>query len=595
VANAQTAAAADADSTVTTKPVRFGADILYRVADAEAALETALNPWGYGVGAAASATGGAPAGSPAHGGAELGSPHATAPVPPSPRRPIDRRVHAIAEESEEEEEVEEGDGLGGDASGGQDTGTGQRAGGDASAAAAESVAALPPAPPLPALELEMHFTAENRSSLEAAVTLVREVSGDVALVARGLAALQRLDAADALRRAVAALTAQRPITHRSATAGAEAAVAAAAAAGVGPVLLRQAGVAIDTAVAECELAGAAFVCRSIPVASHAYDADIRRLAAAVETAHALARQQAEASAALTGAATTQGDVAAPLVEPAAPGTDEGAAAASDSKGEPEDSAAATAAAAEAGVGAPASSASLQRPAAAVETAAAAEAPPPLAPGAVVPQQPVDEVALAAASALLSRLSSEVRVVDAVAAADAALARARAAALAHREEDASLLPVPELPPPPPEAVPAAAAAGGRPGSSAVKGQAKPAAKPSAAPAGRGGKPAPEPVPEGPPPVEPTAMTDTAGVPLPDTPQLLALRSVSGAVDALKATIAACEAAGADAACVAMAGAAAARLWADYLAGLAEERVRVDVCRAERAKLERKNRKKAPAKK
>lgn len=87
----------------------------------------------------------------------------------------------------------------------------------------------------------------------------------------------------------------------------------------------------------------------------------------------------------------------------------------------------------------------------------------------------------------------------------------------------------------------------------------------------------------------------GVPLPETAQLEAITQLQHAVAELAAILGSARTSGADAACIAVAEATHKTAAAEAAASLSAEKDRVLLARVERAKLEKKGKKKAPAKK
>jgi hypothetical protein len=82
------------------------------------------------------------------------------------------------------------------------------------------------------------------------------------------------------------------------------------------------------------------------------------------------------------------------------------------------------------------------------------------------------------------------------------------------------------------------------------------------------------------------TTAGAVPLPDSPQLLALFDLSAACAALAATLAACAAAGADAAAVAAAQAGLSDAQGALATGVADEIARVTAARVDKEKAAKK---------
>jgi hypothetical protein len=574
-----------------TRPVRFGADISYRVTDAEGALETALAPYQEEVRRAYEAVG-------------LKAPGTGAAAAPTPAPTAAAPAPAAAEGAPEA--ADEGD------------------------AAAAPAAPRPPSPAPPSLEveLELYLSQDAINALEAAITHARDLRGDVQLVARGMQTLRRLRAASGLRAAVVAAEKRRPVDGPGAADALADAIDAAKAAGVGPTLVAQAKLSLRVLYAEAAVVGASSVCGSIPVGTHAYDADIGRLGAAVAEAEAASAEALrvegggdvleDPSAAISAHAGGSGDGVAAGSRPGSgatksgeggdgaggqgadgeaaaaavgePGAEGGAASSADPA--PDGGAAASGDPADAGDGAGGDGADPDGgEASSAEggdggdnggSAAPAASRPPSAPKVQrkpkldlpIPAEnaihltPVAGAVLSDATALLSRLRGEVGITDSVNAATAAEAAVTAAAEAHKEEDPTLLPTPELPPGPVDA----------------NGVPIPPAAPAPAPVGPDGEPLP------PPPPDPAFPCDTKGVPLPDTPQLLALKALRDRSADLEAVIATSTAAGADPACVAKATASLGALRAGLLASLTAEATRVEFYRAERAKLEKKNKKK-----
>lgn len=376
---------------------------------------------------------------------------------------------------------------------------------------------IPTHPPVP--ELDLYFSAVHAHAVESGLTAVREVGGNPHTQAKALGVMRRLEAAGGLREACKRLAAARPLPHLRDTAyvSAQSALehARVAGGGVGPTLLSQATLALQVAAAEVELHGAVVVASGISIGTHLYDAILLRLSEAVSGARA---------------ACTAANL---MAHPPDKGIEHFS----------------------------------LRAVLGVPT------------GNDILAAPIKEEAISEASTLLSRLQCEVQVTDSVVHARAQGEAARVALEQYREHDPTELPVPELPPVAPEAADAAAAAAAaRPPSTSGKRPAS--AKKEPAPA--------EAAPPAPP--SPDFPLDQAGVPLPDTPQLLALKSLRDSCKELDGIITASRTAGADAACTDAAVAALTELRAALDAGLLDEAERVTRLRAEKAKAAKKGKKK-----
>lgn len=622
------------------KPVRFGADVSYRVADAEAGVETCLNPMidqltasgahqGIDVTAVLAASGSGKQAGGASGTAAidlitgLHSPSSSSSSSSSGFRPLDiqRGVSGSIEEEDGAASPDERQ-----AGAAATSSSSKRAGSaedPAVRAAREQLASSIWQP-------ELYLTPGHIASLESAVGHARDLHADVQVVARGMTVLRRLQAAAALRDAVAVMQKKRPLADAAAgAAGVEAAIASATAAGVGPTLVAQARLDLRVAYAEASLQGSIALCSSIPVGTHFYDADIQRLSLAVGEAEgasaAASRVEAGTGAAededLTAeqaAASAEGmrrreesqrlqqqqeraqakaEAARIAAETAAAeGVAEGDGVA---EGKEEDvSAPAAAAPPVSADGDSAADASEPAAATATEEPAVDQAPSKPATRLLLPALPANTIRLSPVAAaildqgraLLSRLQCEVGVTDAVAAAEARSSEVAAAAEVHKEEDPTLLPTPEKPVDP-AAEAAAAAAAARPPS----GKGKPAAAAARPASGKGKAAAPADAEAPPPaPLDPSFPCDSAGTPMPDSPQLIAIKALRDQCAALEATIVTSKTAGADAACIASAEASLARLRQAMVDQLTSERTRVEFYRAERAKLDKKNKKKGKKK-
>lgn len=614
------------------KPVRMGAEVVYRVADAEAALETALNPFGVEASTAAAAPAAGVSGfsSPLRGslrgvvgvdstpgrspgssspplargsplfksasGGELDSPDAL------PRPRLERGISAAIAEVDEEEE-EEPEELPPPA-----PAPVQVTARSASAPEAAPVEPEPePAPPAgPSLELELYFNPMHVAALEAALSHVMALHGDVALIARGRAALDRLEAAAALKVQVEDVSDSRPIASRTVVLPALAALSRANAAGVGVTTLTEARLGLDIAVAELELTGAVAVCSVIPVATHAYDADLDRLRRAVEAGNTLNAAVVSVTASRDAAFAPLDAIAAAAAAATSsttlppPASSRASLAPRSSIGQGDGNASVTGSS----VSAPRSTGGGDRrggaptgrgsvtgplsasPSAVIPGSSALELSPEGKPwrnrDAAIPLLSVDAALLSRASALLARLTCEVGVTDAVSAATAAHDALLAAAAAHDSEDASLLLVPELPPEEAAAVAAAVAAAA----------AAAAAPPPPVKAKAGGKAAvaAAPAPPAGPVFPPTSLhLDAFGIPLPFTPQVEAHAKLTSACTELTRILSSARVSGADAACIHAADAALHTLRAGADAALQKEKERVKTFREERARAEKKARK------
>jgi hypothetical protein len=329
-----------------TMPARMGSDLLYKVADAESALETALNPFlpptlAPALGATTHA---ATARSPTGGG--FGS--ARKPTedsvekkksePVTPSAPLGRTIAAIAEEEEEEEDDSEcsdsdinfrtkgkpkhaigASSFDFDASGnatraasaGSDKGAPRKASNESEGAFSASLldvegdTVLAPARELTPPEQEpfLFFGMEHVNNLDACASAVASMKGDPALLARYGLLLRRMAACRAVTAAVSALNARRPVSHRADVTPLLQAIKEAQDSGLPTTsaVLEEARVSASMAIIEAELAACIHVVRSIRVANHSNDADVSRIRIAVEEAQrldALAADKMEAYARL---------------------------------------------------------------------------------------------------------------------------------------------------------------------------------------------------------------------------------------------------------------------------------------------------------
>ena len=523
------------------RPVRYGAEISYRITDAESNLETALNPFPEAIQQALEKAG------------YNNNNSSTAPTEESNTNTNESKTSEI---------------------------------------------------PVFDFELELYLSTENIRNLETAVSQVRELRGDVQLVAKGMAALTRLRAANQLREIITNMMKKRPLEDAILTDNLSAAIETAKQAGVGETLIRQAQLALRVGLAEIEVIGATVVCNAITVGTHAYDSDISRLQIAIKEAEKASNEAirvenggdifeepveekpiAEVVPAPTetteeptnpdGTVTESTDNA--VTENTAEGTTENTdAPATSTTGE-------TNPTAEEG----SSSSSSESP----EESVPAESTEnttntiiestrksrprldiPVLPSNILHLSPVHNAVMETGKTLLSRLTCEVKVTDSIGVAESSFKQVTEVAERHKEEDPTLLPVPEKPVSP-DAVP------------------PPDARP---PSGKGGKaPAPAPAEEAPPvaaPPDPAFPCDSAGVPLPDSPQLLAIKQLRDSCNSLETIIQESRTAGADAACIANAENSLNRLKTELMTALQTETTRVEFYRAERAKLEKKNKKK-----
>ena len=426
---------------------------------------------------------------------------------------------------------------------------------------------LAAAPAAPAVPLDLLMTPAHVDALAAAVDVARDLHANVQTIAAALSTLAMLRAADAARASAVALVAARPLKSRADAALLDAEIKASAAAALGaskPFLgLLRVGRAL--ALAELDVTNAVAVAARVTIATHAADAVLARLEASVSRAAGLAaladkaasgedadeatQEAIEAAGSVGGTSVVSPPAAATAADPS-PSVTERAPADGD-----DDVAALSGA----------------------SSLAAPEAPlvfrlglAPL-PARLPPIIPVTADALAEAGTLAARLRAEISISDDAALAEAACAAAVAAATAHAEDDPTSLPTPPLPPAPVEAP--AAAKGGK--------EKAPPPKPAAKPAAKGKEPV---VAEEPPhpPVDAAFPVDVNGVPLPHTPQLLALFALRDACAALDAGAARGAAAGADAAAVAGAVSIAAKLKAGLAESLLAECLRVEAARAKKKK-------------
>lgn len=475
-------------------------------------------------------------------------------------------------------------------------------------------------------ELELYITSENIQALENAVSQVRELRGDVQLVARGMAALTRLRAANQLRESVTSMMKKRPLEDAILTDNLSTAIEAAKHSGVGETLLRQAELALRVGLAEIELIGATVVCNAITVGTHMYDADIGRLQNAIHTAikasteavrvesgDDIFEEPVEEKPATGNGKETDGDnnttdankgnTEGSTEEPSNPDsattetgeeqsassntetaaisgneTKDGAPSSSEEANptttdDASSSSSSSSSSSEEGVSATDDTTTVSSSSAAVSNRITRpRLDIPVLASNIIHLSPVHNTVMETGNALLSRLVCEVKVTDSIGIAENSFTKVTEVVERHKEEDPTLLPVPEIPVVP-EAVPS-----------------------SRPPSGKGGKaPAPAPAPaDATPPVaappDPAFPCDSAGVPLPDSPQLIAIKVLRDACTNLDTIIQESRTAGADAACIANAENSLNRLRNELMTSLQTETTRVEFYRAERAKLEKKNKKK-----
>jgi ankyrin repeat protein len=585
-----------------TRPVRFGADAAYRVADAEAALEAAMAPHasvaaaaedtyqaaraasmaasGGGGGDANNLSGAAFGGGGSGGGGDDDS---------SPQLAVD--IDADGDGDGDADELSEknlmsspdqadrndmsglspyglmsslgsgglGGGGGGDGGGGGGLGGGGRGeatGGFAASGIGHNSATRTPAAVKRHVPLELYASRAMLITLEAALDAARDVGGNVQLIAAGGAALSRAAAAAVARDDAIALAAARPLQTRddAALSRAVTSAAAAASAGAGFVFCTFLNIGRALAVTELDIANARVAAERVPIATHTHDAIISRLGSALARAASLAflatrmASGEEADVPTESEITDAGKVTVVSVVEEGGGKVEGGGG---------------------GVGGDdVTPPPAVTPVFRLGLKPLAELMPPIIP--------VASSLITPSLALEQRLKAEVSLSDVVIAAEGFASAAASAVLAHADEDPTLLPTPELPPTTAAVEVVPAGKGGKPA-------AKAAPAPPPKPAAKGGKAPPPPTEPPPhPPVDANLPLDIHGVPLPHTPQLNALFALRVGLTALSVAARDGAAAGADAAAVDGARAASVRLATIMAEGLLGEAIRVEAAREAAAK-------------
>jgi hypothetical protein len=184
---------------------------------------------------------------------------------------------------------------------------------------------------------------------------------------------------------------------------------------------------------------------------------------------------------------------------------------------------------------------------------------------LIPLLAIAESLISTGQALLDRLNGEVRVMDAVEVVNKALAVVTETVEKHKDEDPAYLPFFEKP-------------------VEVGPDGQPLPPPAPLPPNADGTPAPRPN------LDWTLPCDINGIPLPDSPQVLSLKALRDTVIALESAISVGKTAGADAKCISSSEVTLTTRKSELNAGLVAESQRVEFFRSERAKAEKKNKKK-----
>jgi hypothetical protein len=614
------------------RPVRFGAEVSYKVADAETTLESSLNPFFSELEAALDEFEAAVI--------------AAEPVPLTVSSSTGDAANSGEKEGGEEKKSEEEE---------EELSEEEKAARAAAAAAAAKAAAeaafiersrrIRSSFDFP---IEAVFSPFHYEALESAVNQCRLLHGDLHLTARGMAALKRLDAAKALKEAMVLINKRRPLKTTSIPTildphskearkeaimmkespslidplrHADDCIFTAERLGVGPLFINTANQSLRAAAAEIELNNAIEVASAIPVATHYYDSDILRLQDALTEARAvntvisnvnngpgdtvedeLQREQdeAESKAKEILAAREQRRLAleaekkekerlealaleAALLEG---GNAEAAGVGAVQSGGEVEAAAApvvpAAAASESTTSSDGDAANDALVSAATglddleEESIAKQVKAPRAPNItahgiliikdnLIPLLAIAESLISTGQALLDRLNGEVRVMDAVEVVNEALAVVTETVEKHKDEDPAYLPFFEKP-------------------IEVGPDGQPLPPPAPLPPNADGTPAPRPN------LDWNLPCDINGIPLPDSPQVLSLKALRDTVIALESAISVGKTAGADAKCISSSEVTLTTRKSELNAGLIAESQRVEFFRSERAKAEKKNKKK-----
>ncbi|RYG41423.1 hypothetical protein EON68_03110, partial [archaeon] len=296
-------------------------------------------------------------------------------------------------------------------------------------------------------EPELYLTKSQLGTIQSAAAVVIAMKGDVGLLARHHRFLQRVVAARDIVAAVAEVNSARPLASRAAAAHITNAIAQGVAVHLAPTLLEEGRTAVELAATETELAAALNVASTIAVARHAHDADIARLASALQRSRELNAHAHELMTAHTvpvGEQSTRPPAGSVSSAPSLSDATHGAADAAAGVG------------ADAGAGVPHVDTGATN--AGSVSAVGGGTPPVVRNPALCPQLvAVRADLLESATTLLQRLQCEVQVTDAVAATESAAVAVKRAVELHAGEDPSLLPVPELTPDEAAAIAAALAA------------------------------------------------------------------------------------------------------------------------------------------
>jgi len=357
--------------------------------------------------------------------------------------------------------------------------------------------------------LELFADASHIAAIEGALHQCKIAHCDTLLITKAFVVLARLSAASRALASANALVASRPIpsrTHPSFQA-LDLSTAEAAKYGVGRSFLGHLLLSKAMALCETELLSAKVVAGRISLATHAHDAVIQRLSTSLDKMLALEALMQRASTGEEMDAPTPVEISSICGVPWDGGF------------------------------------IFPEPICCAKVMGGQQPPIPLRfqstpiPSNLPPCPSAPPASIQGALALKQRLLAEVALSDFVGRGEAAIVAHSSCVVAHLGSDPTLLPTPPLPPVPPEATlppaPAAAAKGGKSGSAA---QAPPKS-------GKGAPPASEEPPPHP-PVDAALPCDAAGVPLPHTPQIIALFELRDSLSAIENGIAEGSVAGAD---------------------------------------------------
>lgn len=614
------------------RPVRFGAEISYKVADAETSLETALNPYFSELEAALDEFEAAVI------AAEPSIPISSITTSTDADKDLVEGEEKKQEDEEEEELSEEEKAI-------------RAASALAAAHAAAEAAYIERSKKIRSsydFPIEAIFSPLHYEALESAVNQARLVHGDLHLTARGMAALKRLEAAKTLRDAMININKRRPLKTTSIPTilnpdskqarkeamllkespelvdplrHADDCIFTAERLGVGPLFIHTANQSLRSAAAELELTNAIQVASAIPVATHYYDADLLRLSDALTEARAVNKLISNVNSGLGDTIEDEierekDEANAKAVEILANREQKRLAKEAEKKEKERlEALALEAALLEGGNGAENGIVSTEITATTTTTSQptdvvvqsidgdnitatgiddvtgivdeghssnstvqqhlkAPRAPKITSHGIqilkenLIPLIPIAESLISSGQALLDRLNGEVRVMDAVEVCTIAIKDVQKKVELHKEEDPAYLPFFEKPielgpdgqplPPPPPPAPLAP-------------------NPDGTPAQR-------------PFLDWTLPCDINGIPLPDTPQVLSLKTLRDTILALDTAISVGKTAGADGKCISSSENAAISLKTELNTLLLAESIRVEFFRSERTKAEKKNKKK-----